>query len=365
PTMARPATAALNRAMKRVMSTGDDSMLDYATSLGHPGLRRQIAWHYFDTIGAQVDPESICVTNGGQEALLLAMKAVTRPGDIVAVESPTYHGILELADTLGLLAIDVDTCPEEGVMTDRLAATLDRHDVKACVFSTTLNNPLGVSMPGEDRKRLVRILAERDVALIEDDVYGDLRFDGRRPTPAQFLDGDARVVTVGSFSKTVAPGYRVGWVISGGDRDEIHRLKRSFSISTAYLQQATLADFMASGDYARHLKALRPVLKRNCERMSALIAQHFPPDTRVSKPVGGAVLWLELPQSVRGERLFDEAMAGGISINPGPIYTPCGCYRNFIRLSYGHRWSNETEKAIEWLGRRVRDLAARNGKKRA
>jgi DNA-binding transcriptional MocR family regulator len=124
------------------------------------------------------------------------------------------------------------------------------------------------------------------------------------------------------------------------------------------VQQLTLADFMASGDYARHLNALRPVLKRNCERMNALIAEHFPTETRVSQPAGGAVLWLELPQGVSGECLFDDAIAAGISINPGRIYTPCGCYENFIRMSYGHRWDQRTEDAIKWLGRRVQELAS-------
>lgn len=359
PTMARPATKALNRAMKRIMSSAEDRVLNYATSLGSPELRRQIAWHYFDTIGTQVDPDSICITNGGQEALLLALKAVTQPGDIVAVESPTYHGMLELIDSLGLLAVEVDTCPEEGVITKRLTEALDRHDVKACVFSTTLSNPLGVTMPDHDRKRLVKILAERDVVLIEDDVYGDLRFDGVRPVPAQFIGDGARVITCGSFSKTVAPGYRIGWVLAEHFQDEIQRLKRSFSCSSGFLQQLTLADFLASGDYARHLKALRPVLKRNCERMSALVAEHFPQETRVSKPVGGSVLWLELPKSVSGEQLFEDAMAAGISINPGRIYTPCGCYENFVRLSFGHRWDEQTENAIAWTGRRVHELAGR------
>jgi DNA-binding transcriptional MocR family regulator len=358
PTMARPAAKALNRAMKRMLGSTDEAVLSYATSHGALRLRRQIAWHYFDTLGARVDPESICITNGGQEGLLLALKAVTEPGDIVAVESPTYHGILELIDSLGLLAVDVSTCPEEGVMTQRLTEVLDRHDVKVCVFSTTLNNPLGVTMPDEDRRRLADILADRGIPLIEDDVYGELRFDGVRPTPVQFLERGVDVITVGSFSKTVAPGYRTGWVVSSARHDEILRLKRSFSITSGFVQQLTLADFMASGDYARHLYALRPVLKRNCERMSALVGQHFPAETRVSQPVGGSVLWLELPQDVSGERLFDDALGAGISINPGPIYTPCGCYENFIRLSFGHRWDKRTEDAVRWLGRRVGEMAS-------
>lgn len=357
PSMARPAAKALHRAMKRVMARSASRSLGYSTTLGEAALRRQIAFHYFDTLGAQVDPATICITNGGQEALLLALQAVARPGDTVAVETPTYHGVLELIDSLGMLAIEVETCPEEGVVVDEVDRVLRRHRVAACVFSTTLGNPLGVTMPDGDRERLLKVLERHDVPLIEDDVYGDLRFDGLRPTPAQFRASGARVLTCGSFSKTAAPGYRIGWLLAGGLIDRAARLKRAFSCSSGLLQQLTLADFLASGDYARHLKALRPVLKRNAERMSALVAEHFPAETRTSKPVGGSVLWLELPGDVDTVQLFDDAITAGISIAPGRIFSPSARYGSCLRLSHGHLWSERIEAAVAWLGRRATDGA--------
>ena len=207
-------------------------------------MRRQIAYHYLDTIGVNVSPEEICITNGGQEALLLALKAVADPGDVIAVETPTYHGMLELIDSLGMLAIEVETCPEEGVVIADLDRTIRQHAVKACMFSTTLGNPLGVTMPDRDRRRLVKVLEKYDVPLIEDDVYGELRFDGVRPMPAAFLDSNARILNCGSFSKTAAPGYRVGWIHTRDFTDEVAGLKRAFSCSSGLLQQLTLADFM-------------------------------------------------------------------------------------------------------------------------
>ncbi len=358
PSMAKPAAKTLHRAMKRVMSRAEERGLSYASTLGEPSLRRQIALHYLDAVGARVDPDNICVTNGGQEALLLAMMTVASRGDVIAVETPTYHGVLELIDSLGMLAVEVETCPEEGVTVSELERTLDEHPVRACVLSTTLGNPLGVTMPDKDRRSLVRLLEKRNVALIEDDVYGDLRFDGSRPVPAGFLSDSLRVLTCGSFSKTAAPGYRIGWVVAGGDIDGVARLKRAASCSSGLLQQLTLAEFLGSGDYGRHLKSLRAELQGNAERMSALVSQHFPKETRTSRPVGGSVLWLELPEAVDAERLFDEAVAGGISIMPGHIFSPCACYTNFIRLSFGHPWSERTEHAVEWLGNRVRELAS-------
>jgi len=356
PCMAKPAAKALHRAMKRVMSRAEERSLGYSTTLGEPTLRRQIAYHYLDTVGAQVDVEQIAITNGGQEALLLSLQAIAEPGDVIAVETPTYHGLLELIDSLGMLAVEVETCPEEGVTLSELRTTLEHYPVKACMFSTTLSNPLGVTMPENCRRELVAMLEEFDVVLIEDDVYGDLRFDGQRPVPAQFLPGGARVITCGSFSKTAAPGYRIGWVVTEFFMEEITRLKRAFSCSSGLLQQLTLADFLASGDYNRHLNSLRPVLKCNAERMSALVADHFPAETRTSNPVGASVLWLELPKRVDAEKLFDDAIETGISIAPGQIFSPSNRYSNFVRLSYGHPWSEHTEAAIRWLGKRVSQL---------
>jgi len=359
PTMAKPAAKTLHRTMKRIMARAEERSIGYASTLGEPLLRRQIAYHYLDAVGAKVEPDEICITNGGQEALLLALSAVASKGDVIAVETPTYHGMLELIDSLGMLAVEVETCPEEGVTLRELKRTFEKYPVKACLFSTTLGNPLGVTMPADDRVKLVRLLEEYDVALVEDDVYGDLRFDGTRPVPAQFLGGNARILTCGSFSKTACPGYRIGWVVSSQYTDEIARLKRAFSCSSGLLQQLTLAEFMASGDYSRHLKSLRPVLKRNSERMMALVSEHFPESTRTSRPVGGSVLWLELPRSIDAERLFDDAIGAGISIVPGHIFSPCACYTHFIRLSYGHPWTKKTETAIAWLGQRVKSLETR------
>jgi len=358
PSMAKSAAKTLHRTMKRIMARSEERSLGYASTLGEPTLRRQIAYHYLDTFGAQVEPDQICITNGGQEALLLALTAVATKGDMIAVETPTYHGMLELIDSLGMLAVEIETCPEDGVTLSELERTLKKHPVKACMFSTTLGNPLGVTMPDEDRQGLVQLLEQYDVALIEDDVYGDLRFDGSRPVPAQFLGGKAQIFTCGSFSKTAASGYRIGWVVSCQSISEIARLKRAFSCSSGFLQQLTLADFLASGDYARHLKALVPVLKRNSERMQAMVAEHFPSETRTSRPVGGSVLWLELPKKVNAENLFDDAIAAGISIAPGHIFSPCSCYTNFVRLSFGHPWNEKTEGAIRWLGERVAQLSA-------
>ncbi len=357
PTMARPAAKALHRAMKRIMTRAEDRSISYAPTRGEASLRRQIAYRYLDSVGVTVEPDNICITNGGQEALLIALQTVASEGDVIAVESPTYHGQLELIDSLGMLAIEVETCPEDGVMLASLQKTLAAHPVKACMFSTTLSNPLGVSMTEEKRSELVELLTGHGVALIEDDVYGDLLFDGRRPKPALAYANNGQVLTVGSFSKTAAPGYRIGWIVAGKHMRRIGALKRSFSCSSGLLQQLTLAEFLASGDYDRHLNGLRPILQCNADRMATSICRHFPASTRTSCPVGGSVVWLELPTGVNAEKLFDDALAEGISTAPGNIFAPCHRYHNFLRLSFGHPWSDRIEQSIKWLGHRTAQLS--------
>jgi len=358
PCMAKPAAKALHRTMKRVMSRAQERSLLYAPTCGEPSLQRQIAFRYLDTMGISVDPGEICVTNGGQEALSLALQAVAVEGDVVAVESPAYHGLLELIESLGMLAIEVETCPEVGVTLSALEKTLQAHPVKVCMFSSTLSNPLGVAMPDEKRRNLAAIIDANDVVLIEDDVYGELLFDSSRPRPASSYVQSGRAMTCGSFSKTVAPGYRIGWLQAGHYADEIRRLKRAYSCSSGLLQQLTLAEFIASGDYDRYLKSLRPVLKQNAERMSACVSRFFPPETRTSDPVGGSVMWLELPGEVSAEQLFEDALEAGISIAPGNIFSPRNRYSSFIRLSFGHPWTDNVESALRWLGSRAAELAA-------
>ena len=205
PTMAKPAAKTLHRTMKRIMARAEERSIGYASTLGEPLLRRQIAYHYLDAIGVQVEPDEICITNGGQEALLLALSAVASAGDVIAVETPTYHGMLELIDSLGMLAVEVETCPEEGVTLSELQRTLEKYPVKACMFSTTLGNPLGVTMPADDRVRLVKMLEEHDVALVEDDVYGDLLFDDTRPVPPSFSVARPAFSRAGRFPKQRVP----------------------------------------------------------------------------------------------------------------------------------------------------------------
>jgi DNA-binding transcriptional MocR family regulator len=355
PSMARPATKTLHRTMKRVMARAEERSLGYAPCYGEPGLQRQIAYRYLNQ-GGSVDPREIIITNGGQEALTLALKSVASAGDVIAVESPCYYGMLELIESLGMLALEIETCPLEGVSLTALGSALESHDIAACMFSSALSNPLGCLSSDVYRERLVTLLEDRDIPLIEDDVYGELVFEEPRPKPAQFFSRKGLVLTCSSFSKTVAPGYRIGWLLPGNYTARAQKLKRALSCSSGLLQQMTLSEFLASGDYDRHLNRLVPVLKQNAERMIAAVEHSFPTETAISKPQGGSVIWLELPGEADSEALFDAAMDECISIVPGSIFSAGNRYRKFIRLSFGHPWSEELEAGVETLGRLVHQL---------
>jgi DNA-binding transcriptional MocR family regulator len=349
PSMARPATKTLNRTMKRVMARTEERSLGYAPTYGEPSLKRQIAYRYLNQ-GGSVDPEEIIITNGAQEALTLALQSVANPGEILAVESPAYYGLLDLIESLGMLSLEIETCPLEGVSLKALGKAINTHKIAACMFTSAVSNPLGYVSKNSHREKLVSMLESADIPLIEDDVYGDLVFDGRRPKLAQFYSRKGLVLTCSSFSKTVAPGYRLGWLLPGKFIGRSKQLKRATSCSSGLLQQLTMTEFITSGDYDRHLNRLRPVLKQNAERMMASIEKDFPPDTAISHPRGGSVIWLELPTNVDSEVFFDGAIKLGISIVPGRIFSASDRYRNYIRLSFGHPWTDKIESGLKQLG---------------
>ncbi|MEO1234385.1 MAG: PLP-dependent aminotransferase family protein, partial [Myxococcota bacterium] len=270
PTRVRPAHAALRSARRRVVARwGEQRIAGYAPWAGEGGLRRQIAMRYAGE-AVEVPPDEVVVTNGGQESLALALQVVARPGDVVAVESPSYHGHLELIEALGMLALEVETCPQEGVVVGALEATLDAHPVAACLFAPGLNNPLGCRMPRSDHRRVVELLEERGIPLIEDDAYRELSFDRHPTPPGRVFSQREGVITCGSFSKTVSPSDRLGWVLGARWTNEISRRKRVLSGSSALLPQLMILRARACVGRSRWSTGLpRPIRGDRWERPSS------------------------------------------------------------------------------------------------
>ncbi len=345
----------LNRFLRRAIA--DDAMhgARYDGTRGSPALRRQIARRAV-LHGCASDPDDVIVTCGATEALHLALRAVCCPGDLVVLESPTYFGILQVVEALGLRVVEVAAHPRTGIDLDRLAGVLRAHRVAACVAMPTVQNPLGASMGVAAKRELVELLAGQEIPLVEDDVHGDLVFDLTRPPPAKSFDQGGLVIYCTSFSKTLGPGLRVGWVEGGRFTAAIERVKRTTTLSTPSLAQAAITALLASGAYERHLRRLRRAFSEQVARTSAAIAREFPPGTHVTRPAGGFVLWVELPPGVDAIVLHRRALARGVSVSPGPMFSATGRYANAIRVNCGHPWSARIEAAVATVGRLARSL---------
>lgn len=325
---------------------------------GNAELRRQIALRYVAT-GTVAGSDEIVVTSGAMEALNLCLQAVTRPGDVVAIESPAFYGCLQALERLQLKAVEVATHPRHGVQIDSLAAALRKHKVKACWFMPHLQNPLGASMPVEQRKELVELLARHEVPLIEDDVYAELHFGLRRPPPAKSFDREGWVMHCSSFSKSLAPGYRLGWVAAGRFAREVERLKLTSTIAVAVPSQVALLEYLRQGGFDKHLRQLRATLAAQQARALRAVAKHFPAGSRVTQPEGGYFLWVELPEGVDALALHGLALSHDISIAPGHLFSADRRFRHHVRLNYGHPGAAQLDAALKTVGRLAAGLLDR------
>lgn len=349
PAAALPSDKALARIMRQVLSRAGQKAVAYGPMDGYVPLKRQLAMRYLDS-GMQVNPEEVLITNGAQEAISIALQCVAQRGDVIAIESPTYFGVLELIESLGMMALEIPLCPDDGIWLEDLEHAIKEHPIKACIFSSSISNPLGSFMPDDKKRKLVELVEHYEIPLIEDDVYGDLYFAEQRGIPAHRYSKKGMVLTCSSFSKTAAPGYRVGWLMAGRFNDEARKMKRALSCSSSLLTQWTLSEFVASGEYDRNMRKLRRVLSCNKDRMIAQIRSKFPQGTKISDPQGGGVLWVELPLGCDSEQLFYQALEQGISISPGTLFSPTNKFKRCVRLSFGVSWSVEIEQAITRLG---------------
>ncbi len=348
-------TERLNRGLASVARAAGGAGIAYDVPPGLPALRRQIARRAADC-GVALGADEIVTTVGTMEALHLCLRSVARAGDAVVVESPAYYGALQLVEALGMRAVEVPANAGTGIDLGLLDAALRRHRVRACLLVPNFSNPLGALMPDEAKRELVRILVRHDVPLIEDDIYGDLHHEGARPRPVRAFDRSGLVMLCGSFSKTLAPGYRVGYVAAGRFRDTVERLKFVHTVATPTLPQMAIADFLENGGYERHLRRLRRSLAGQVARVSEAIAERFPRGTRISRPRGGFLLWVEMPAGKSALELHDRAHARGVSVAPGPLFSAKRRFASCLRVSCGFPWSDAIDRGIRTLGEIAHEL---------
>jgi DNA-binding transcriptional MocR family regulator len=346
-----------SRILNKISRSKLGSLMSYSLSEGCPELRRQLALRTLGVIDG-IRPEDIIITNGCMEAVSLSLLALTQPGDTVATETPTNFTFLQLLKELGRMVVEVPTDPRLGVDVDEFEKVLRAHPVKACLFMPNFHNPVGALMPDKTKKRLVELLQEHEIPAIEDDVSSELCFGDQRPPPLKAFDRKDLVLTCSSFSKTLAPGLRIGWVIPGSrHRERIQNLKAGTTVSTSTLDQYLVSELLAMGAYERHMRSLRSSLKKQMIRTAFTIQKHFPPDTRLMVPEGGSLLWVQLPSGIDGLRVHRRALEHDIAIIPGVVCSNTGQFRNYIQISCAFPFTVATERGIATLGRIVYRLS--------
>jgi len=347
--------AKLNKAIVHALRKSESHCINYEQIQGNPDLRKQLAILAFNW-GGKFSEDEIVITCGCMEGLSICLRAVTKAGDTIAIESPTYFGIFQLIESLGLKVVEIPTDPVTGVDLDHLAKSIKRFSIKACLFVPSFNNPLGSCIPDEKKKALVELITTNHIPLIEDDIYGELFFGRHRPKTCKSFDKDGWVLYCSSLSKSLAPGYRIGWTMPGKFIDKVIRLKQTHTFTSPTITQVATAHFLSIGRYEYHLKKLRKALHTQCLRYIQGIIQYFPADTKISRPQGGFVLWLELNQQVNSYRVYQDALRHQISIAPGQIFSTQGQFDNCLRISYAKPWSREIEEGLKTLGKLIKRM---------
>ncbi|MBX2835217.1 MAG: PLP-dependent aminotransferase family protein [Gammaproteobacteria bacterium] len=339
----------LDKFLVRVARTEGAKANTYASPQGIEELRDAIARRSM-LWGHRCAPDDVLITAGCTEALHLALRVTTQPGDTVAVESPNYFGFLPILREQGLKVMEIPTDSVDGLSLEVLEQALDSVRVKVCLFSSAFNNPLGCLTPESKKSAVLKLLNRYRATLIEDDIYGDIYFGAERPRPYSAMDEARDVIYCSSFSKTVAPGYRIGWVSSEKHLDRLLESRYGTTLCSPILPQLAIARFLNGGAYDNHLRRLRSQLQKNIVAVSKVVTDTFPEGTRISRPEGGFVLWVELPKTIRTRELFETALEAGIAFAPGDLFTTTENYRSCLRLSCGYPCDSSLERGLWQLG---------------
>ncbi|CAN7682795.1 PLP-dependent aminotransferase family protein [Pseudomonas sp. LjRoot277] len=308
------------------------------------------------TAKANLPAEKIVITNGATEAINLALRAVTQPGDTVAVESPTFYGLLQILESLNLRVLEVPATSHAGINLFALEQLLKGPErIQALIVIPNLQNPLGSIMPDANKARLVQLCAEHATVLIEDDTYGDLMDTEQPLSTLKHWDRTDNVIYCASLNKTLAPGIRLGWISAGKWHDRVEMLKHTQSRGCEALSQLAVSAFMKTPSYERYLRRLRKILTQQRQQMSAAIIRYFPAGTCVTSPRGGTLLWVELPRQHSSMAFFHEALKAGIQISPGDIFSNAKRFNHFVRIGCGAPYSSQIDEALATLGQLLKN----------
>ena len=346
----------LKAEINRILRERPSLLTGYSEERGDEGLRWEIG-RLMARRGVDAAPEEILLTNGCTEALSLAVQSCSSPGDIIALESPVFLGTIQMLKVLKRRIITIPTSPSEGMDLGKLEEALRREDIKAVMMTALFQNPLGYVMPREKREAAVVLTGRYGVTLIEDDIYHDCSFRPLQEPCLKSFDRDGHVIYCSSFSKTLAPGLRAGWMIGGGKNRALTDLKMSQTLGNTVVLQKALARFLASGRYENQIIRMQKIMQRQQLEMTALLASELPEGTALSKPEGGYYLWVELPGEWDTLELFERALAEGISIVPGPAFSSENRYGNCMRISFASPLNDSVREGVRKLAGLIGELS--------
>lgn len=332
-------------AFKKAISQKDIDINKYHFPPGLEDLRKLISLKYKE-IGLHLTHEDIVITNGCMDAVTLSLISVAKKGDTIAIESPTYYGFLQLIESMGMFAIEIPTNPITGIEIDKFEEIINKNDVKACILVSNFNNPMGFSVPDDNKKKIVDIVTKKKVFLIESDVYSDLYFGDHRPKPYKYFDYNDMVFTCSSLSKTLSAGLRIGWVINKEFSEKIQKQQFINFISVPTLNQVSASIYLKEANHERHLRSIRKILQTQLFELKNMISKHFPEGTKISNPEGGFLLMVELDKKINSLKLYESCLEENISIIPGTILSSSDRFMNYIRLSYSYNDRDEYEKNL-------------------
>lgn len=322
---------------------------------GNKGLRQIIAKRYAAE-GMNVHPDEIVITAGALEALNLSLQAVTQAGDWVVVESPTFYGALQSLQRLNLRALSIRTHPTDGIDLDSLEDALKSHTVKACWLMTNQQNPLGCTLSNDKKARLMALLAEYNVYLIEDDVYSELYYGSQKPLPAKAFDQNGMTMHCSSFSKTLVAGFRIGWVAAGKMALPIQKLQMMSTLSASAPIQLALEKYLSARNYENHLRQLRRKLEQRKFAVWQMLCAEMPASVNINYSEGGYFLWIELPDHVDATVLYQQASKENISIAPGRMFSLNNEFDHCFRLNSSFECSLIQERAIKRLAELIQKM---------
>lgn len=343
----------LLRTMQQVIREQGAGLLRYYPSNGLAELKEHIVKRAsaYQTI---INSEELMITDGALQALYIALSAVCDTGDVVAVESPCVFSVLEVIRVLKLKVIEIPSDRASGFDVDLFKEACQKNAIKVVIVTPNFHNPTGIMLTDDQKLMLLAISLQHNVAIIENDIYGDLHFQGHRPTNIKRFDDSGLVLTYSSYAKTLAPGIRLGWLSAGKFTERAEQIKFALGSTVSPLYQETIKRLLSGSTYDRHVRTFRMQLAKNAYLATNLIATHFPENTCVTTPLGGYNIWVKLPDETDMSYFYDQCEKIGVRFTPGYTFSFSDTFEKYFRIVIADTFSPKRIEAIKLIGQRLK-----------